>query len=113
MTVLEDVKEVIANVIEVDSDFIQPEQMLINDLRVDSLNMFFIYTNLEKKFNIEIPDFSNRNISVLYLCRCVEKAIAEKNIEKKEKDSMFIPLDEYERMLKELKEKTLRKTENK
>ncbi|MCR4917830.1 MAG: acyl carrier protein [Alphaproteobacteria bacterium] len=78
MTVLEDVKEVIANVIEVDSDFIQPEQMLINDLRVDSLNMFFIYTNLEKKFNIEIPDFSNRNISVLYLCRCVEKAIAEK-----------------------------------
>ena len=53
--VFEKLKEIIANVLNVDPDEIKPESTIIDDLGADSLDVYQIAMEIEEEFEIEIP----------------------------------------------------------
>lgn len=56
------VKEVIVDVLKMDSAGITPETRFIEDLKADSMDQFFLIDGFCDKFNITISDEDARNI---------------------------------------------------
>ncbi len=51
-----EVKNLIADIIEIDADKIDPDAHLVEDLDMDSMMALEILASLEKKFKIRIPE---------------------------------------------------------
>lgn len=56
MAVFDDVKEVIAEELELEKGIIKPESVITADLGADSLDVVELIMKLEEKFELEIPD---------------------------------------------------------
>jgi acyl carrier protein len=54
-TIAEDVKQIIAEILNLDPDEIDLENTFTDDLGADSLDIFQIIMGIESKFDIEIP----------------------------------------------------------
>lgn len=54
--ILEKVKKIVAEQLEVDEKEVTPEANFANDLNADSLDVVELVMALEEKFEIEIPD---------------------------------------------------------
>ena len=52
----EKLQNIIAEVLNVDSDEITPETTFVDDLGADSLDIFQIIMGIEEEFDIEIPN---------------------------------------------------------
>lgn len=63
--VLEKVKGIIANQLGIDENDITEEKTLIEDLGVDSLEIFEIVMSLEEEFDMEIPNEDIENIKTV------------------------------------------------
>ena len=55
-TIDQEVTELIAEIIEMDSTEINPEANLVEDLGMDSMMALEILASIEKKFRIKIPE---------------------------------------------------------
>jgi acyl carrier protein len=62
---LNKVKEVIADVLKVDTENITPETRFIEDLKADSMDQFFLIDGLCEKFDIAISDDEARDIQTV------------------------------------------------
>jgi len=58
----EKLKEIIADVLNVDPETITPKTRFVEDLGADSLDVFQIVMGLENYFEITIEDFQAQNI---------------------------------------------------
>jgi acyl carrier protein len=54
--VLDKVKKIVAEQLEVDAGEVKPESNFANDLGADSLDVVELVMALEEEFNIEVPD---------------------------------------------------------
>jgi len=54
--ILEKVKKIIADKLDVEEDKITPESSFLDDLGADSLDIVELIMELEEEFGIEIPD---------------------------------------------------------
>jgi len=63
--VLEKLKKVIAEVLNVDPEEIIPESTFMEDLGADSLDVFQIIMGIEEEFDIEIPADKAEKISTV------------------------------------------------
>ena len=61
----EKMKEVIANVLNVDPDEIKPETTFTEDLGADSLDLFQIIMGLEDEFDVQIDPEKTENITTV------------------------------------------------
>ena len=61
----EKMKEVIANVLNVDPEEIKPETTFTEDLGADSLDLFQIIMGLEDEFDVQIDPEQTENISTV------------------------------------------------
>jgi len=62
---LNKVKEVIADVLKIDTENITPETRFIEDLKADSMDQFFLIDGLCEKFDIAISDDEARDIQTV------------------------------------------------
>jgi acyl carrier protein len=62
---LSQVKEVIADVLKIDTENITPETRFIEDLKADSMDQFFLIDGLCEKFDIAISDDEARDIQTV------------------------------------------------
>jgi acyl carrier protein len=62
---LTQVKEVIADVLKIDTENITPETRFIEDLKADSMDQFFLIDGLCEKFDIAISDDEARDIQTV------------------------------------------------
>ncbi len=62
---LEKMKEVIANVLNVDPEEITPETTFTEDLGADSLDLFQIIMGLEDEFDVQIDPEKTENITTV------------------------------------------------
>ena len=60
-----EVRELIAEIIEMNPDEIQPDAHLVEDLGMDSMMALEILASLEKKFKIRIPEDELPKITTL------------------------------------------------
>jgi len=65
MAVLEDVKEVVVEQLNVNPDEIKAESKFVEDLGADSLDVVELVMALEEKFDIEIPDADAEGIATV------------------------------------------------
>lgn len=65
MAILDDVKEVIVQQLNVDAAQVKPEAEFVKDLGADSLDVVELVMALEEKFDIEIPDEQAEKISTV------------------------------------------------
>jgi len=63
--VLEEVKAVIADVLKIDPSEITPETRIIEDLKADSMDQFFLIDGLSQKFDLAISDEDARQIKTV------------------------------------------------
>ncbi len=56
MNLDQDVKELIADIIEVDAASLDPDANLVEDLGMDSMMALEILASLEKRFKIKLPE---------------------------------------------------------
>lgn len=61
----EKLKEVIANVLNVDTNEIKLESTFVDDLGADSLDVFQIVMGIEDEFNIKIPAEKTEKITTV------------------------------------------------
>jgi len=61
----EDVKTVIVDVLKIDGDEIKLETRLIEDLKADSMDQFFLIDGFCEKFDIAIEDDEAREIKTV------------------------------------------------
>ena len=61
----EKMKEVIANVLNVDPEEIKPETTFTEDLGADSLDLFQIIMGLEDEFDVQIDPEKTENITTV------------------------------------------------
>lgn len=61
----EEVKAVIVDVLKIDGDEIKPETRLIEDLKADSMDQFFLIDGFCEKFDISIEDEEARLIKTV------------------------------------------------
>jgi acyl carrier protein len=61
----EEVKAVIVDVLKIDGDEIKPETRLIEDLKADSMDQFFLIDGFCEKFDISIEDEEARQIKTV------------------------------------------------
>ena len=74
--VFDKVKEVISDVLKIDSKDIKPETRFVEDLKADSMDQFFLVDGLCEKFNINITDEDARKIqSVADAVKAVEEVL--------------------------------------
>ena len=74
--VFDKVKEVISDVLKIDSKDIKPETRFVEDLKADSMDQFFLVDGLCEKFNINITDEDARKIqSVEDAVKAVEEVL--------------------------------------
>ena len=62
---LEEVKEVITEVMKIDTENISLETRFIEDLKADSMDQFFLIDGLCEKFDMTISDEDARNIKTV------------------------------------------------
>ncbi len=65
MAILDDVKEVIVQQLNVDAAQVKSEAEFVKDLGADSLDVVELVMALEEKFDIEIPDEQAEKISTV------------------------------------------------
>ena len=58
-------REIIAEVLNVDADEITMDTTFVDDLGADSLDVFQIIMGIEEEFDIEIPDEAVENIKTV------------------------------------------------
>jgi acyl carrier protein len=63
--ILEKVKKIVADQLEVSLDEIKPESSFANDLGADSLDTVELVMALEEEFDIEIPDEAAEQIDTV------------------------------------------------
>ena len=61
----EEVKAVIVDVLKIDGEEIKPETRLIEDLKADSMDQFFLIDGFAEKFDIAIEDDEAREIKTV------------------------------------------------
>ena len=61
----DEVKAVIVDVLKIDRDEIKPETRLIEDLKADSMDQFFLIDGFCEKFDISIEDDEARQIKTV------------------------------------------------
>ena len=61
----DEVKAVIVDVLKIDGDEIKPETRLIEDLKADSMDQFFLIDGFCEKFDISIEDDEARQIKTV------------------------------------------------
>ena len=75
----EKMKEVIANVLNVDPEEIKPETTFTEDLGADSLDLFQIIMGLEDEFDVQIDPEKTENITTVgEAVELLKSAIASK-----------------------------------
>lgn len=62
---LEQIKEIIAEKLDIEVDKITEETSLKDDLEVDSLDLFDLVMNFEDEFGVEIPSEDLENITTV------------------------------------------------
>ena len=62
---LEQIKEIIAEKLDIEVDKITEETSLKDDLEVDSLDLFELVMNFEDEFGVEIPSEDLENITTV------------------------------------------------
>jgi acyl carrier protein len=72
--IFDKVKEVISDVLKIDSKDIKAETRFVEDLKADSMDQFFLVDGLCEKFNINITDEDARKI---HSVEDAVKAVAE------------------------------------
>ena len=73
-------KEIIAEVLNVDPAEIKPETTFVDDLGADSLDVFQIIMGVEEKLNIEVDtDAAEKLSTVGDAVELIKKTVAEKN----------------------------------
>ena len=60
--IFDQVKQVISDVLKIESKDIKAETRFVEDLKADSMDQFFLVDGLCEKFNINITDEDARNI---------------------------------------------------
>ncbi len=65
MALIEEVKEVVAEQLNVNPDEIKEESKFVEDLGADSLDVVELIMELEEKFDIEIPDSEAEKIATV------------------------------------------------
>ncbi len=65
MALLEDVKEVVVEQLNVNPDEIKEDSKFVEDLGADSLDVVELVMALEEKFDIEIPDADAEKIATV------------------------------------------------
>jgi acyl carrier protein len=65
MALIEEVKEVVAEQLNVNADDIKEESKFVEDLGADSLDVVELIMELEEKFDIEIPDADAEKIATV------------------------------------------------
>ncbi len=63
--VFDKVKEVIVQVMKIDGDSITPETRIVEDLKADSMDKFFLVDGINQKFDITIPDEEAKNFKTI------------------------------------------------
>ncbi|MCR5801042.1 MAG: acyl carrier protein [Lachnospiraceae bacterium] len=77
---LEKLKEIIADVLNVDPEEITPETNFIDDLSADSLDIYQIIMGLEDAFDIKVPDDAAEGITTVgQAVEMIKTALAAKN----------------------------------
>ena len=72
--IFDKVKEVVSDVLKMDSKDIKAETRFVEDLKADSMDQFFLVDGLCEKFNINITDEDARKI---HSVEDAVKAVAE------------------------------------
>jgi len=65
MAILDDVKEVVVEQLNVNPDEVKEESKFVEDLGADSLDVVELVMALEEKFDIEIPDEDAEKIATV------------------------------------------------
>ncbi len=65
MALIDEVKEVVAEQLNVNADDIKEESKFVEDLGADSLDVVELIMELEEKFDIEIPDADAEKIATV------------------------------------------------
>ncbi len=65
MALIDEVKEVVAEQLNVNPDEVKEESKFVEDLGADSLDVVELIMELEEKFDIEIPDSEAENIATV------------------------------------------------
>ncbi len=65
MAILDDVKEVVVEQLNVSADEVKEESKFVEDLGADSLDVVELVMALEEKFDIEIPDEDAEKIATV------------------------------------------------
>ncbi len=65
MALLEDVKEVVVEQLNVNPDEIKEDSKFVEDLGADSLDVVELVMALEEKFDVEIPDSDAEGIATV------------------------------------------------
>ena len=65
MAILDDVKEVVVEQLDVNAEEVKSESKFVEDLGADSLDVVELVMALEEKFDIEIPDDAAENIATV------------------------------------------------
>ena len=65
MAILDDVKEVVVEQLNVNADEVKEESKFVEDLGADSLDVVELVMALEEKFDIEIPDEDAEKIATV------------------------------------------------
>jgi len=65
MAILDDVKEVVVEQLNVNADEVKEESRFVEDLGADSLDVVELVMELEEKFDIEIPDEDAEKIATV------------------------------------------------
>ena len=65
MAILDDVKEVVVEQLNVSPDEVKEESRFVEDLGADSLDVVELVMALEEKFDIEIPDEDAEKIATV------------------------------------------------
>lgn len=61
----DEVKAVITEVLKIEGDNLTPETRLIEDLKADSMDQFFLIDGFCERFNLAISDEDARNIKTI------------------------------------------------
>ena len=65
MALIDDVKEVVVEQLNVNPDEVKKESKFVEDLGADSLDVVELIMELEEKFDIEIPDSDAESIATV------------------------------------------------
>ncbi len=65
MALIDDVKEVVVEQLNVNPDDVKEESRFVEDLNADSLDVVELIMELEEKFDIEIPDSDAESIATV------------------------------------------------